>query len=457
MTNTKGLMKAPIVLAACVLLNLTIQILYVWSLLRVELLEQWNWTSVQAGMPFNLVLVFFATGALIGGRLQDKFGPRWVAAAGGLMVGSGLIISGILSGAFTGGPAATGGYNYIEGLGYMPILGSPIGIALAFGVLTGLGIGFGYGSVLPCGLKWYHPSKKGLIGGMVLGGFALASVIYAPITGWLLGRAGGSIEHTFLILGIGVATVSFIVAQFVRNPPEGYVAPEPKDLANAAVTEAPLDFDFKQMFKTRVFYLMFATFALVASIGLMMIGNIANITSEQLLPAGAAETTTIVGIGIGAFLISFVAVVNTAGRIAGGSLSDRIGRTNTLLIAIVLQMATMLAFITFNSVPLLILGFALVGTCFGVFLTMFPALTGDQFGLKNYGFNYGIMYMAYGVAGLLAPNIADILFGIQGDFFITYMVCAAMMVVAIGLTLLLKKALKDRDVELAEMRAAGKS
>jgi len=459
MTKVSGLKNPAVVLAACVLVNLTIQILYVWSLLRVELLnpEQWNWSSTQAGLPFTLVLVFFATGALIGGRLQDKFGPRWVATAGGLMVGAGLMLSGILTGVLGEGPSLlAGAYNYVEGYGYLPVYGSPIGIALAFGVLTGLGIGFCYGSVLPCGLKWYHPSKKGLIGGMVLGGFALASVIYAPVTGWLLSNF--TIEQTFMYLGVGVAIVSFIFAQFVTNPPEGFVPAEPKNLAGAAVTEAPIDFDFKAMLKTRVFYLMFATFALVASIGLMMLGNIAHIANVQLEAGGVLEGANYSFLGliaIGTFLISFVAVINTAGRIAGGSLSDKIGRINTLLIAIVLQMGTMLAFFWFQSVWLLVIGFALVGLCFGVFLTMFPALTGDQFGLKNYGFNYGIMYMAYAVAGLIAPNIADILFEIQGDFLITYLVCAAMMVVAIVLTLLLKKALDERNLELDEMRKAG--
>ncbi|MCL2402753.1 MAG: OFA family MFS transporter [Coriobacteriia bacterium] len=452
MTNVKGFVKAPIVLAACVLVNLTIQILYVWSLLRVDLANYWHWSPQQAGLPFTLVLVFFATGALIGGRLQDKFGPRWVAAAGGLMVGAGLILSGIITGALGNGPTATGNYNYFEGLGYLPVMGSPIGIALSFGVLTGLGIGFGYGSVLPAALKWYHPSKKGLIGGLVLGGFALASVIYAPITMWLLSRDGGSIESTFLFLGIGVAIIAFIMAQFVKNPPEGYSAPEPKNLAGAAFTEAPLDFDYKQMVKTPVFYLMFATFALVASIGLMMIGNIRNITELQL---AGYEGVSILGIGIVVFLISFVAVINTLGRIAGGSLSDKIGRTNTLLIAIAFQAATMLGFYFFTSTPLLILGFALIGACFGVFLTMFPALTGDQFGLKNYGFNYGIMYMAYAVAALIAPVLADNLYALTGNFLLTYLICAGMMVVAAGLVFALKRALKKRNLELAEMRESG--
>jgi MFS family permease len=331
-------------------------------------------------------------------------------------------------------------------------MGSPVGIALAFGVLTGLGIGFGYGSVLPAALKWYDPGKKGLIGGLVLGGFALASVIYAPITMWLLSRDGGSIESTFLFLGIGVAIIAFVVAQFVKNPPEGYVPASVQGAAGSSASEAPLDFDYRQMVKTPVFYLMFATFALVASIGLMMIGNIRNITELQL---PGYEGVSVIGVGIVVFLISFVAVINTLGRIAGGSLSDKIGRTNTLLIAIGLQMVTMLGFYFFTSTPLLILGFALIGACFGVFLTMFPALTGDQFGLKNYGFNYGIMYMAYAVAALIAPVLADNLYAATGDFLLTYLICAGMMLVAAVLVFFLKKALKQRNLELDALRKEG--
>jgi len=410
------------VLIACILLNLSIQVLYTWSLVRVELLTQWNWSPTEAGLPFTLILIFFAAGALVGGRLQDRFGPRWIAAAGGLMTGFGLMLSGLAG-------------------------DNPLGIALGFGALSGIGIGFAYGSALPAAMKWFHPSKKGLIGGLVLGGFALASVIYAPISEGLLRST--SIENTFLYLGAGVAFFSFLVAQFIKNPPEDYFPAEPKNLKSAAITEYSLDFDYKCMLKTSVFYLMFVTFALTASVGLMMVGNISNITNLQL---SGAENTSVAGIGIAVFLISFVAVINTVSRIIGGSLSDRIGRINTLLIAIVLQMINMLLFSLYTTTLLLIVGFSIVGLCLGIFLTMFSALTNDQFGLKGYGLNYGIVYMACGVAGLLAPVIADRLYAIHNDFAITYLVSAAMMVVAIGLTLLLRKALIQRNIELANIR-----
>ena len=443
MAETATRKNAIVVLAACVLVNLAIQILYVWSLIRVELtnpegyFQEAFWTSGQAALPFTLILVFFATGALIGGRLQDKFGPRWVAASGGLLVGTGLILSGVVS-------------------------ESPVGVALTFGVLTGIGIGFGYGSVLPAAQKWFHTTKRGLIAGIVLGGFALASVIYAPITEWLLRTVG--ISWTFIYLGIGVAIVAFIAAQFVKNPPEGYQPEEPKNIEGAAENKKLIDFDYKEMLKTRVFYLMFATFALVSSIGLMMIGNASNITNF-IIGRYELEAPLIMGMAIGAFLVSFIAVINTAGRIAGGSLADRIGRINTLLIATALQMANMLLFAyVYKSIVFIIIGFALVGLCFGVFLTMFPAITGDQYGLKNYGFNYGIMYMAYGAGALLAPAVAPLLSGnrylpdgtLNDAYSYTnvYLACAALMIVALGLIMWLNAELKKRNVMLDEMREA---
>ncbi|MCL2026395.1 MAG: OFA family MFS transporter [Leptospirales bacterium] len=401
MNDSEKQRNAYIVLCAGIFFNLTICVLYVWSLLRVMLTAPvaeggWGWTSGQAGLPYTLIIVFFATGVLIGGRIQDKVGPRWVATAGGACVGLGLILSGLI------GNNATG-------------------IALCFGVITGMGMGLGYGSVLPAALKWFHPGRKGFVSGMILGGFGLASLHYAPTTNALLNNFG--ISNTFLYLGIAVALISVPISQLVKNPPADYVPPEAKNVKQSSpASRAPVDFTWNEMLRTKRFYLMFIIFVLSASIGLMMIGNIANIAGLQA------------GVTNAAFLIGYVAIMNTLGRIVGGITSDKIGRENTLLIAIILQMINMIAFVHYQNMAMLVIGFTLVGACFGIFLAVFPALTGDQFGLKNYGINYGIMYLAYGVGGVVAPVIADYL-----DFKTTYLICAGLMVATIFLNFLLKR------------------
>jgi len=386
--------------------NMTIQVLYVWSLLKDIMkapVDQggWGWTSGQAGLPYTLAIIFFAVGVLIGGRVQDKIGPRWVATVGGAMVGLGLVISGLFG-------------------------NNPSGVAIGYGVVTGLGIGFGYGSVLPACLKWFHPSKKGLIGGLVLGGFGLASVHYAFITTALLSNL--DIQRTMLYIGSVVMVLSVIIAQVVRNPSPEYV-PEISDREKSSIpTRSPtIDFNWREMIKTKRFYMMFVLFLFSASMGLMILGNLSRIAGVQA------------GVTNAAFLISLVAVMNALGRIIGGFLSDKIGRTNTLYIAIILQMANLSGFMFYQSLLLLTFGFILVGLCFGVFLAVFPALTGDQYGLKNYGVNYGIVYLAYGFAGVVAPVIADFFFDLHGNFNTAYIICAVIMLFMIALNFFLKK------------------
>jgi len=131
--------------------------------------------------------------------------------------------------------------------------------------------------------------------------------------------------------------------------------------------------------------------------------------------------------------------MNALGRILGGLLSDKIGRSNTLLIAIVMQMLNMVGFIFYNNPITITFGFILVGLCFGTFLAVFPALTADQYGLKNYGVNYGIVYLAYGFAGVVAPVMADYFYDLSESFTTTYIICAAIMTLMIGLNFLLKK------------------
>jgi len=399
------------VLIAGISFNLTIQVLYVWSMLKDKMIDPvdlggWGWTSPEAGLPYTLAIIFFAVGVLIGGRVQDKIGPRWVATVGGIMVGLGLVFSGLIG-------------------------DSPAGVAVGYGVITGLGIGFGYGSVLPACLKWFHPGKKGLIGGLVLGGFGLASVHYAFISSALLENF--DIQNTMLYIGIAVSVISTITAQFVKNPPVDYAPPLPENAKQSTVVrKAAVDFEWKEMLKTKRFYIMFVLFLFSASMGLMIIGNLSKIADIQ---AGVANA---------AFLISLVAVMNAVGRIIGGLLSDKIGRTNTLFVAIVLQMLNMVGFIYYQNIIVLTFGFILVGLCFGTFLAVFPALTGDQFGLKNYGVNYGIVYLAYGLAGVAAPLIADFIYASYGNFNTAYIICAIIMVFMIGINFLLKRDIQSK-------------
>ena len=399
--------RARTVLIAGVLFNLSIGMLYTWSIIRGRMMEPvadggWAWTSQQAGLPFTFAILFFALGVLIGGRIQDKIGPRWVVTFGGFCVGLGMIISGLAG-------------------------NSPIGVTIGFGVVAGLGIGLGYGCVTPPALKWFHPSKKGMVSGLIVGGFGFGAVYFGPLTSVLLNNFG--IERTFIFMGIGVIALSVPIAQFIRNPPAGYVPDEPKNIKASAVKVASPDYTWRAMVKTPRFYMMFIMFMITSSVGLMVIGNVTRIATMQM---NITDSATL------AFLVSFMAITNLSGRIIGGFMSDKIGRINTLFVIFAIQVFNMVGFLLYSNLPMLIVGVIGIGFCFGALLSVFPALTAEQYGLKNYGVNYGIVYLAWGLSGVVAPVIADYFYDTTGTFTTAYIICAVMMVAMLVVNYLFK-------------------
>ncbi|MCL2566051.1 MAG: OFA family MFS transporter [Defluviitaleaceae bacterium] len=410
MENQSLYRRANIVLWACALLNLSIGALYAWSVLQSKLTTPladggFGWTVSQAGLPFSIAIITFATAMLIGGRIQDKIGPRWVITAGSILLGIGLLLSGFVG-------------------------NSVIGIILCYGVIAAIGMGFCYGCATAPALKWFSPSKKGLVSGIIVGGFGLSAVGMAPLVTSLLDSFG--ISQTFMILGVSNLVISTAIAQFIKNPPEGYIPKASDKPANTKVVPltASVNFEWIEMLKTKRFYMIFLMFILASSVGLMIIGSISRIAISQ---AGITES------GILAGLVSFLAFTNTLGRVAGGIMSDKIGRINSLFVIFILQMINMAAFAFYQSLPALILGIIVVGFCFGTLLSVMPALCADQYGLKNFGLNYGIMFFAWGLSGVMTPVIANFLYDTTGTFNITYIICSAMMAAMILVNFMLKK------------------
>ena len=396
--------KAWGVLIAAIAFNLSVGSLYTWSIIRSVLMNEWGWTSTQAGLPFTIAVVFFAIGLLVGGRIQDAIGPRWVVTFGGFLVGLGMIVSGLVG-------------------------NSPTGIMIGFGVLSGAGIGFGYGCVTPPALKWFHPSKKGMVSGLSVGGFGFGAVFYGPITQWVLDAQG--IENTFLFFGIGIMVLSMIFAQFIKNPPADYVPAEPKTVKTKTTKKVEAkDYFWREMVKTPRFYMMFVLFLIISSVGLMIIGSVTRIATLQM---GITDAAVLAG------LVSFMAICNTVGRILGGLVSDKIGQINTIFVIIVVQLANMIGFVFYNNFPTLIIGIIATGMCFGALLAVFPALTAGQFGLKNYGANYGVVYLAWGLSGVVAPLMADYFYDTTGAKTTAFIISAAMMVLMFILNMALKR------------------
>jgi len=305
-----------------------------------------------------------------------------------------------------------------------------MGYIIGFGVLAGAGIGCGYASATPPAVKWFPAAKTGLIAGLVVSGFGLASVYVAPLTTYLTGHFG--LEKTMLVLGIGFLVVVMGLAQLLAPPPKGYVpagTPIAKPGAAAAKKE---DFTAMEMLKTWQFYVLWFMYACGAGAGLMIISKLAKIALDQA------------GLSLGFVLVAVLAVGNGGGRIVAGILSDKIGRKTTLFICFVMQAVSIVllamtsegSFLA-NPVVLGVLS-ALIGANYGANLALFPSVTKDFYGLKNFGVNYGLVFTAWGLGGFMLSLLAGKVYDQTQVFTFAYYCSAVLLVAAALVTFVVK-------------------
>ena len=400
-------------------INLALGVLYAWSVISKQITAKWGWNETQAALPYSVAIAVFAFMMVPAGRLQDKFGPRLVATLGGIFCGVGFIIA---------------------SLGQ-----SLLGLILGFGILAGTGIGFGYASATPPAVKWFPPARTGLIAGLVVAGFGLASVYIAPLANYLLRVSG--IQSTFLILGIAFLIGVIILAQWLKNPPAGYkpaanpIPVKAYGKAQAVTPSVPVDYEWSEMLRTPQFYLLWIMYCFAAGAGLMIIGKLAKIVDLQA------------GIKAGFIFVAFLAVGNAAGRVVAGVLSDKIGRTWTMFSVFIFQAVLMFLLRGLDTYGTLFVASVLIGFNYGANLSVFPSATKDYFGMKNFGVNYGFVFTAWGVGGILGPILSGRIFDAYNNFNQAYLIAAFCLILAAALTFV-TRAPKARAEEKVMRKAA---
>ena len=383
-------------------LNLALGILYAWSVFAKQLAESverggFGWTKTQATLPYTIAIACFALMMVPAGRLQDRLGPRLVASAGGVLTGAGLLVASFATPASIA-PAIVG-----------------------FGLLAGTGFGLGYAAATPAAVKWFPPEKKGLVTGVVVAGFGIAPVYIAPLSKHLLATLG--VSASFRILGLAFLVVATGFAQLIADPARP-ASPAPR--AGGATAAVRPERTWREMIRTPMFYMLWIQYACAATAGLMIIGHMAKIVAVQ-----SGDT-----IKVGFVFVALLAAFNAGGRIAAGVISDYIGRVVTIGIVCIMQAAMMFFFPSFTTVPGFTLGAAVVGFSYGACLSLFPATTADQWGTKNMGLNYGVLFTAWGVGGVIGPTLAGRIADRTGSYAGAYDVAGLLLMAAFVLAML---------------------
>jgi len=416
--STRVPARAWVVTFAGTAINLCLGILYAWNVWKSRLIgtgshkpgdamtgidEGWTYlTSAEATWAYSICGFVFALSMIAGGRIQDRFGPKIGATGGGLFLAAGCILSGLLK--------------------------SYTGLILGFGILGGVGMGLAYAATTPAAVKWFGPHQRGLIVGLVVGGYGGAAIYISPLAKYLIAEYG--ISGSFIGLGVFFAAVVIVAGQLLSWPDSNYLPP-------TSTAETPqmtrVDWPAASMVGTWQFYALVFLFFGSAQSGLLVIGNATDIlkktASEEFFAA------------FGWVLSSFGGLVNAVGRVGTGLYSDRIGRTNAYLVNGFVAALCVVAtpwIMQSGSVELLFVVIGIAYWQYGGGLALLPAFTADFFGAKNMGFNYGLVFLGWGGA-FFVPQIAGYINDQTDSLDYAFYLSGGLMMVAVAVCVVTRR------------------
>lgn len=352
---------------ACVVIQLCLGTAYIWSVFQSGIAAKlFNGDNASAALTFSLLLGVLTLGSTIGGRIQDKSGPRLVVMWGGIILGIGFILASFTTSA------------------------APWMLWITYGVVGGFGMGMIYSTLIACCQKWF-PDKRGMITGIIVSALGFGGVVFTPIARMLI-KSVGELQ-TFAWLGVIFIVVCVGGSFLVKNPPVGFA---PAGWVPKASKHNIIHQDFKpsEMLRTPQFYLVTCTLLLACMAGLMMIGFAS--------PIAVAKGLTVEIAAIGVMIIS---IFNSMGRLFWGWVSDRLGRKNTIMLLLAMT-AVIILLVNLAAGYMILVLIAVVGFSYGGFLGVFPALTADFWGSKNMGTNYGIVLLGFGIGAIASSYIA---------------------------------------------------
>jgi MFS transporter, OFA family, oxalate/formate antiporter len=372
---------------------------YGWTLFVDPIDAKNHWGRAAIQLAFTIFVVTETWLVPIEAWFVDKYGPSIVVMFGGVMITLAWVLN-----------------SYADSLTLL----------YAAAVFGGIGAGSVYGTCVGNALKWF-PDRRGLAAGATAAGFgAGAAITVVPIAHMI---AASGYQSAFFNFGIGQGLIVFALAFFIRRP----MAAMPVKKKQLNLPQTRIDFTPPQVLRSPIFWVMYAVFVMVAAGGLMTAAQIAPIAHDFKI---ANTPVSLAGFQMAAltFAISLDRIFDGFGRPFFGWVSDNIGREYTMFIAFGTAALMLLALSAYGHVPVVfVLATAVYFGVFGEIYSLFPATSGDTFGVKYATTNNGMLYTAKGTASLLVPlaSIVAAKYGWQAVFVIAVALNATAALMAI--------------------------
>ena len=373
---------------------------YAWTLFVQPMQTATGWRLSDIQFAFTLFILFQTWVQPLDGWLIDRLGPRGFISAAGILCGLGW-----------------------AGMGYATSLPA----LYALYCLAGTGAAFVYSGSIGSALKWFK-DRRGLASGIMAAGFGGGTALFIPLISSMLASSG--YQATFVATGVLQGLVILVVAQFLRHPAAETASAKPAT-GGGSQQVGKRQFTTLEMLRTPQFYVLYISFVLMATGGLLVTANAGPMARSWGLSAAALTLAA-----------TLSPLANGASRIFWGWASDRLGRENTMIVAFTLQAFFLYLVVAIGQQSAALFAFTLVMVYFtwGEIYSLFPATSGDYFGTRHATSNYAVLYTAKGTAAIMGGWVGALLYERSGSWAAGFYISAVMALVAAGIAFGLRNA-----------------
>ena len=373
--------KRWLIAAGAVVMQLCLGTVYAWSVFKKPLMTAHGWSETATQATFMILMAVIGTSAVFGGSLVDKKGPRFVATVGGILFGIGTLLTGLA-----------------DQIGSLTLL------YIGYGVVGGIGNGFGYVTPIATLIRWF-PDKRGLVTGLAVMGFGAGAFFMGQIGPKMVINMG--VANTYYIWGVIFLILVTGAAQLYKNPPQGWL-PAGFKPASAKGKSAAESVPFNVAVKTRQWWMLWAMLFLNVSAGIGLISQLSPMAQDILKSSIQGQPTPdqIKAIAITAgTVLAIASIFNGLGRLIWSWMSDAVGRKAVFAIMFLSQAVLYMLLPQIANVTMFGIIASYLLACYGGGFATMPAFAADTFGPAYIGRVYGTMLTAWSCAGIAGPLI----------------------------------------------------
>ncbi len=356
---------------ACIITMLCVGIVYMWNVFQQPVMDYYGWEKTAVSFISAVNLFAFTAGIFLGGVIVDRKGPRIVNMISGVLFFVGLFLSSVL-------PKS-----------------APWLIYITYGVLGGVGVGLAYAGATNCLQKWF-PTRRGFASAIATCAFGTSIVVCVPIAKAFLEQG---VPFAFRMLGSILGAIVFVCAFFIFTPPKGYMADK---IPPRAEEKAP--YSVKEALKDPRFWFM-CTPLFFMTVTYMVVNPIIQTLGRERGLSPALLTTTAMLVGIASAVSRFIVP----------TISDKLGRARSILVMTVLMLVCALLMIFVKGALYTVVIFLIVCAYSGP-AGVYPAMTGDAFGMKNTGTIFGLAFFCIGFSSLFATWLTGMIVKATGGY-----------------------------------------